>query len=160
MAEPWEMQPTDTPKSWEAFQIYRDLGKNRSLKKVAEQLKKSETIIGRWSGKHNWIERIAAWEAEQDRLIREELMKDIGTMRKRHVDIANAMLIKAARALQKMPDDEIKAADISRMVDIATKLERISRGDVGDVIEERDGGAATDPVQFYIPDNGRDNAND
>lgn len=155
-ARPWEMQPSDTPKSWEAFQVYRDLGKARSLKKVAEQLQKSETIIGRWSGKHNWQERIAAWEAEQDRLIRIELTKDIGAMRKRHVDIASAMLVKSARALQKIPDDEIKASDVSRMIEVATKLERISRGDVGDVIEERDGGEAVDPVQFYMPDNGRD----
>lgn len=162
MAEPkpWEMQETDTPKSWEAFQVYRDLGKTRSLKKVAEQLQKSETIIGRWSGKHNWQERIAAWEVEQDRLIRIELTKDIGAMRKRHADMASAMLLKAAVALKKIPDDEIKASDISRMVEVATKLERISKGDVGDVVEERQGENIADPVQFYIPDNGRDTEND
>lgn len=156
MAELWEMQPTDTVKSFEAFQVYRDLGKTRSLQQVAEKLSKSETIIKRWSAKHNWQERIAAWEAEQDRLIRIELTKDIGAMRKRHADLANAMLIKAAKALKAIPDSEIKAADISRMVDIASKLERISKGDVGEVIEERDGGQAADPVTFYMPDNGRD----
>lgn len=158
MAEnkPWERQPSDTPKSFEAFQIYRDMGKGRTLEKVAKQLKKSMTIIGRWSSKHNWIERVAAWEEEQDRLIRIELTKDIGAMRKRHADLAKSMLIKAAKALQNLPDDEIKAQDISRMVDIATKLERISKGDVGEVIEEREGGPATDPVQFYLPSNSRD----
>lgn len=155
MAQPWEMQDSDTPKSWEAFQVYRDMGKGRSLSKVAEQLKKSNTIIGRWSQKHNWVERVAAWEEEQDRLIRIELTKDIGAMRKRHADLANAMLVKAARALQRIPDDEVKASDITRMVDVATKLERISKGDVGEVIEERTGGAAEDPVVFYIPDNSR-----
>lgn len=151
----WEMQPSDTPKSWEAFQVYRDLGKSRSLKKVAEELKKSETIIGRWSGQHNWQERIAAWEAEQDRLIRIELTKDIGAMRKKHADLAHSMLVKAARALKAIPDNEIKASDVSRMVEIATKLERISKGDVGEVIEERKGEDALNPVQIYIPDNKR-----
>lgn len=156
MAQPWEMQPTDTVKSFEAFQVYRDMGKNRSIPKVAVELSKSQAIIKRWSAKHNWVERVAAWEEEQDRLIRIELTKDIGAMRKRHADIASAMLIKAARALNRIPDDEIKATDITRMVDVATKLERISKGDVGDVIEERDGGTAMDPVVFYIPDNSRD----
>lgn len=158
MAEPkpWERQPTDTQKSWEAFVVYRDFGTKRSLKKVAEELKKSETIIGRWSGKHNWVERVAAWDEEQDRLIRIELTKDIGAMRKRHADLASAMLIKAAKALAKIPEDEIKASDISRMVETASKLERLSKGDVGDVIEERDGGIAADPVTFYIPDNHRE----
>ena len=77
-------------------------------------------------------------------------------MRKRHADLASAMLVKAAKALQRIPEDEIKAGDISRMVDTAAKLERVSRGDVGEVIEERDGGSAVPAVQFYIPDNGRD----
>lgn len=43
------------------------------------------------------------------------------------------------------------------MVETASRLERLSRGDVGDVIEERDGGESVPAVQFYIPDNGRDN---
>ena len=154
MAQPWEMQPSDTPKSWEAFVVYRDMEK-RSLAKVAAKLGKSIKLIERWSQKHNWVERVAAWDDEKDRLIRVELTKDIGAMRKRHADLAAAMLVKAARAMQKIPDDEIKASDISRMIETATKLERISKGDVGEVVEERDGGTAIDPVQFYIPENGR-----
>ena len=154
MAQPWEMQSTDTPKSWEAFVVYRDMEK-RSLAKVAAKLGKSIKLIERWSQKHNWVERVAAWDEEKDRLIRVELTKDIGAMRKRHADLAAAMLVKAARAMQKIPDDEIKASDISRMIETATKLERISKGDVGEVVEERDGGTAIDPVQFYIPENGR-----
>ena len=152
--QPWEMQSTDTPKSWEAFVVYRDMDK-RSLAKVAAKLGKSIKLIERWSQKHNWVERVAAWDEEKDRLIRVELTKDIGAMRKRHADLAAAMLVKAARAMQKIPDDEIKASDISRMIETATKLERISKGDVGEVVEERDGGTAIDPVQFYIPENGR-----
>lgn len=155
MAELWEMQNTDTPKSWEAFVVYRDMEK-RSLAKVAKELGKSNALIERWSQKHNWVERVAAWDDEKDKLVRIELTKEIGKMRARHVQLAKGMLFKAAQALEKIPVEEIKASDISKLVDTATKLERISRGDVGDVIEERDGGAAEDPVTFYIPDNGRD----
>lgn len=154
--QPWELQEGETTKQFEAFCAYRDLGKTRSLQKVAEQLSKSETLIKRWSAKNKWVERVAEWENEQDRLIRVELTRDIGEMRKRHADIAKAMLVKASKAMLRLPDDEIKATDISRMVDVASKLERISRGDVGDVIEERQGEIVADPVQFYIPSNGRD----
>lgn len=154
--QPWEYQKTDTAKSWEAFQVYRDMGKKRTLAKVADELGKSTTIIQRWSSKHNWKERIEAWEVEQDRLIRIELMKDIGAMRKRHADMAEAMIVKAALAMQRIPVDEMKWSDISRMVDTAARLERLSRGDVGDVIEERVSETAMDPVVFYIPDNSRD----
>lgn len=158
--KPWERQPEETTKPFEAFCIYRDMGIDRSIRKVAAELSKSETLIARWSTKYNWVERVAAWDDEQERIEREiaqkEQAKAIREMRKRHADIANAMLLKAAKALKAIPDDEVRAGDISRMVDVAAKLERISRGDVGEVVEERNGGDATPAVTFYMPDNGRD----
>ena len=158
--KPWERRPEETTKAYEAFCIYRDMGRERSLSKVSKELNKSETLMGRWSGQHEWVKRAARWDDEQDRIEREiaqkEQAKAIRDMRKRHADLATAMLVKSARALQRIPDDEIKPGDISRMVDVASKLERISRGDVGEVVEERDGGQATPAVTFYIPDNGRD----
>lgn len=158
--QPWERRQDESTKAYEAFSTYRDMGRERSLSKVAEKLQKSDTLIGRWSRTYGWVERAAKWDDEQDRLEREiaqkEQQKAIKDMRKRHADLGQAMLIKAARALAKIPDDEIKPQDISRMVDVASKLERISRGDVGEVVEERNGGDATPAVTFYMPDNGRD----
>lgn len=158
--KPWERQDNETPKQFEAFKIYRDMGEERSLTKVAQQLKKSTTLMGRWSGINNWVERCAAWDAEQDRLLRQQQLKDIKNMRKRHADIATAMIMKAAKALKKIPDDEIKPQDVARFVDVASKLERLSRGDSSEIIEQRDGGEAVSAVQIYIPDNGRDNVED
>ena len=162
--EPWERREKETTKAYEAFCIYRDMGRERSLSKVAERLQKSDTLMGRWSRENKWVERAAKWDDEQERIEREiaqkEQAKAIKDMRKRHADLGQAMLIKAARALAKIPDDEIKPGDISRFVDVASKLERISRGDVGEVVEERDGGKATSAVTFYIPSNGRDQNNE
>lgn len=154
--EPWERQESESTKAYEAFSIYRDMGIQRSLSKVAEKLQKSFTLIGRWSRTYDWVNRAGKWDDEQNRIAREAQLEEIKKMRKRHADLASAMLIKAAAALKQIPMDEIKAGDISRMVETASKLERLSRGDVGDVIEERDGGEALPVVQFYIPDNHRD----
>lgn len=154
-AEPWERQKGESGKAYEAFAIYRDLGINRSIAKVGKTLGKSQALLERWSSAWKWVKRAAEWDAEQDRIARQTQISDIKKMRKRHSDLASAMLVKAARALQRIPEDEIKAGDVSRMVETAAKLERISRGDVGEVIEERDGGESTPVVQFYIPDNHR-----
>lgn len=158
--KPWDRRQDESSKAYEAFCIYRDMGIQRSLSKVAEKLQKSATLINRWSREKNWVKRAEAWDDEQERIEREAAQKEqakaIREMRKRHSDLAQAMLIKSARALARIPDDEIKAGDVSRMVDIASKLERISRGDVGEVIEERDGGQTQPAVTFYMPDNGRD----
>ena len=160
----WDRLPTESTKAYEAFSIYRDMGRERSLSKVAERLQKSDTLMGRWSRNFDWVERAACWDDEQDRIEREiaqrEQAQAIKNMRKRHAEIANAMLIKAAKALKRLPEDEIKPQDVSRMVDVASKLERISRGDVGEVVEERDGGTAAPSVTFYMPDNGRGETGD
>ena len=153
--EPWERQQDETSKAYEAFTVYRDLGTNRSITKTSQTLNKNRTTIAEWSTKYDWVKRAAAWDSEQDR-IRQAQVEEIKKMRKRHADIASAMLIKAAQALKNIPQDEIKPGDISRMVDVASKLERISRGDVGEVIEGGDGGQATPSVTFYMPGNGRD----
>ena len=158
--DPWERRQDEGTKPYQAFCIYRDLGTERSLAKVAKTLQKSDTLMGRWSRTYDWVERAAKWDDEQERIERiaaqKEQAREIREMRKRHADLAKVMLIKSAKALARIPDDEIKPADISRMVDVASKLERISRGDVGEVVEERDGGKAAPAVTFYIPDNFRD----
>lgn len=162
--EPWERRENETSKAYEAFCVYRDMGPDRSMRATAERLGKSQGLMEGWSAKHEWVNRASLWDDEQDRIEREiaqrEQAKAIKDMRKRHADIANAMLIKSAKALTRIPEDEISARDISRMVDVASKLERIARGDVGDVVESRDGGKAESPVTFYIPDNGRDQEDD
>lgn len=155
--EPWERQPEETAKAFQAFCAYRDMGPERSLNKLVQKLHKNRTTLGEWSGRYDWVSRCAAWDAEQDRIARQEQIKAIKAMRNRHAGMAKAMIVKAGRALNRIPDDEIKASDISRMIEVASKLERISRGDVGDVIEERNGGDAIPAVQIYIPDNGRSN---
>lgn len=158
--ELWERQEGETPRAYEAFCIYRDLGPNRSIAKTVQKLGKNKTTLEQWSAKYEWVKRATAWDAEQDRIVRQQQLEDIKKMRKQHADVAYAMILKAAQALKRIPVDEIKASDISRMVETASKLERISRGDVGEVIEERNGGDSVDPVQIYIPDNNRGREND
>lgn len=153
--EPWERQQGESTKRFEAFQRYRDMS-NRSISQVARDLSKSRQLIQRWAGENNWHERVAAWDAEQDRIARQAQTDEIKKMRKRHADLASAMLVKAAKALKNLSEEEINGMTISKMVETASKLERISRGDAGDVVEERDGGASIPVVQFYIPDNHRD----
>lgn len=155
-SELWERQPGESSKAFDAFAAYRDMPKPRSIRRVAQALGKSATLISRWSSEKEWVKRVDAWDAEQDRIARAEQTEAIKKMRKRHADLGQAMILKAARALQRIPDDEIKASDISRMVEVASKLERISRGDVGEIVEDRDGGKSEDRVQFYLPSNGRD----
>ena len=130
--EPWERQEGESAKAFEAFCIYRDLGINRSIAKVVQELGKSKALLERWSANHDWVERAAQWDAEQDRVVRQQQLDDIKKMRKRHADLAEAMLIKAARALKRIPDDEIKAGDLTKMLVLQEEIKTYPLGAVWD----------------------------
>ena len=157
---PWLRQPGEGIKPYEAFNTYMLMGTDRSLTKVANELNKSTTLMGKWSSQWKWVERVTAWDVEQERLARLDQMEAIRKMRKRHASLATSMLAKVAERMKNMQPEELSPQDVKAFVDVASKLERISRGDVGEVVEERDGGAAINPVQIYIPDNGRDDNED
>lgn len=158
--EPWERQLNESPQAFEAFAAYRDMGAARSTAKVSRKLCKSVSLMNRWSAEHDWVKRVAAWDAERDRVARETQIKDIVEMRQRHAATAKQMMDLADTALKNINPMDVTVNEISRLVESASKLERISRGDVGEVIEERDGGEAVSPVQIYIPTNNRDSSDD
>jgi hypothetical protein len=48
----------------------------RSLAAVGWKLSKSRTLLSRWSAAHGWVERVAAWDAHNDRESRNELEQE------------------------------------------------------------------------------------
>ena len=127
--ELWERQEGESAQAFQGFAAYRDMGAERSLAKVAQKLGKSKALMERWSVRWQWVVRSDAWDDELDRQTRVELKEGVTGMRKNHVNIAKAMLVKALQALQRIPADEMTPKDVSTMVDVAAKLERISRGE-------------------------------
>ena len=153
--EPWERQPEETARAFEAFCVYRDLGANRSIRKTGQELNKNCTTIGEWSSKYEWVKRVAAWDAEQDRIARAEMMADMAATRKRQRNQAKRMQEKGMALLESISLGDAKLSEIVSLLKTGMEQERIAIGDVGEVIEERSGGEAVSPVQIYIPDNNR-----
>jgi hypothetical protein len=60
---PWEQQPGESARGYQGFVVYRDLEASRSLRKVAAQLRKNDSLIERWSSKHDWVVRAHAYDA-------------------------------------------------------------------------------------------------
>ena len=137
--ELWEQQPGESGTLFAHFVFYRDMrypkvtrqvkdedGKikktttetvmdgtvpyeKRSLRKTAEALGMNKRTIANQSAKWDWVRRCEAYDAHVDRMNRE----------------AN----EAAIRLLTMPDDEISAAELARIVDVGVKVERLSRGE-------------------------------
>ncbi|MDP9257549.1 MAG: hypothetical protein M3Q31_13465 [Actinomycetota bacterium] len=65
-------------KAFQAFTVYRELGPARSIAKVAQELGKSETIVGRWSADYGWVERASEWDDYADARARERDLAERG----------------------------------------------------------------------------------
>jgi hypothetical protein len=148
----WERLPSDTDRSYEAFRIYRDLGGSRTFVKVAEQLKKSTTIIRRWSVQHSWAPRVQAWDAENDRVYAADLKTRRREMAEETISAANKIAAIALRAiekkfgpnLEKLKPNDLKPRDMLRFVESFVKLKRIALGEPTDIVEQQvNGGNVT-----------------
>ena len=157
--ELWERQPDETANAFGYFTVYRDMrypkatkqiknqdGKvtatveepvtdgsvpyvKRSLRKVAAILGMNFRTIARHSEKYDWQKRVEAYDAHVDRTIREANEAAIVKMKSEHALLAQQMIRKATKRLLTIPEDQISAAELVRMVDVAVKVERLSRGE-------------------------------
>ena len=144
--ELWEQQPGETAGSFGYFAIYRDMRypkapdgteitdgsvpfQKRSLRKLAAAVGVNFRNITRINEKYNWQKRVEAYDAHVDRTVREANEAAIVKMRTEHALLAQQMIRKATKRLLTTPEDQISAAELVRMVDVAVKVERLSRGE-------------------------------
>lgn len=69
----YDPMPKETPKSFDAYCVYRNMGKSRTLKRVSHELDKSDTLISRWSFTHSWAERVELYDIAQEQVNRKVL---------------------------------------------------------------------------------------
>lgn len=125
--KPWERQQGESAQAFEAFDLYCKMGVDRSVRKVAQELSKSETLIKRWSSRWEWQKRCREYDNE---LKRQELAEQKSAMRKmqqRQIQTAMLMQKKAVEALDKLTWEDLAPKDILRFISEGAKLERATR---------------------------------
>lgn len=145
--DPWERQPSESETHYGRFALYRDMGRERSLKQLGETLRSSGARVSQpWlyqiSSRHRWDERTRAWDNEQDRLLLALTARKRRDMAERHARLASGMIGKALAALAQLVPADLAARDLIRMIEVATRLEREALGEPGQTIAVtgRDGG--------------------
>lgn len=150
---PWERQPGETAKAFQAFRAYRDLGPARTML-AAYRLTKgkpdAKAISGgwaRWSQEHRWTERADAYDLHREQTERLEREQ---TWRERAAQVADTewdlgqQLIERAKEMLRYPLVEQRterdgrtivvkpsrwtAGDARGYVELATKLLRLATG--------------------------------
>ena len=144
----WERQENESNPAFEAFVLYRDT-RPRSLRKVADTLDKSKSLIEGWSSAHAWVTRCEKWDNELDAVSQQTQIDEVKEMKRRQISMAIHMQELAHKAFKlleaslesKNGKSAISADNSVRMADIGAKLERLNRDEpsnIGRIQEEVD----------------------
>ena len=146
---PWEQQPGESAKAFEAFAIYRDMGVERSVRKVTQRLNKSLTLIGKWSSRYNWPERARAYDRDLDRQAHAQAVREVRSMTNRHIRIAMQLQAKALEALEQLNvatlSPKMQLAFLAKATEIE-RMNRLSAAGMDDGGQQRDGAEGIEVV--------------
>lgn len=101
---PWDRQPGETSKAYEAFVIYRDMGANRTVRRTAQDLTKSEQLIKGWSSKHHWVRRVEAFDSLPARKTEEAYAEMAQRIAAQHERLATKLADRLERNLDLLPE--------------------------------------------------------
>ena len=152
----WDRLTGESSKAYAHFCLYRDMGPERSLRRMASvpECSSVRRQLNRWSSRWRWVERSQSYDDHlqlQDRLRHERERKDMLT---RHGKIAVLGQNLVVKGIEKLLADveqgkrDLSASDASRLLDVAVKIERLSRGEPTEISEL--GGSDEHPVRLNI----------
>lgn len=102
--KPWSRQKGETSKAYAAFEVYRDMGEDRTTRAVAKHLSRSEALIKGWSSKWSWPERARAWDSVPSETVAEayaDMARDIAAQ---HRELSDKLMKRLSRNLDLMPE--------------------------------------------------------
>jgi hypothetical protein len=141
--KPWERQPGESEKAFEAFSLYLNMGADRTITAVVKQLEKSRSLIDRWKARWEWSDRVREYDNDKERQARKEAEKGLRDMYARQTKIAMSVQTKALQALDALNPEDMSVKDIKEYIKMATDLERLNRSFAAGQHEEKAANAHT-----------------
>lgn len=143
---PWERNQ-ESPEAWAAFVQYRDAGAERSVRSVARALDKSATLIAKWSVKHHWVDRVAAWDAHCDEQNRKAMDKARAKMAADQAKAGRATWEKALEEILKRAPSDARWQDLVALLAQGVKIERLALGESTEATRAEVSGPNGSPVK-------------
>lgn len=139
----WELQDCDTPKSFDAFCRYRNLGKTRTLTQAAALAGAGGRTVVKWYNAHGWKDRVLAYDAYMQDVraleiesaykmqVKEEAKKTVDLIFKAKRIVEHDLSVLLARAEAQQEGDRemvLDRATAVKLLDRVTILERLTTG--------------------------------
>jgi len=148
---PWERQYGESHQAFEAFHEYCLLGNSRSIRTLSQRLNKSVPLLGKWSSKWKWQDRVRAYD---NMLIRQEMetaKQEIAEMRKRQIEIGKFFQSKGIDAIREKVknEDKLVAEELRDLMNLVVKgmqMETEARLNGLDMIGNKEDGERNDGI--------------
>ena len=143
--QPWDrsIETRETPTAYRAFMDYCRMGLSCSLRALlarytqqahnVDPTEKPPTTywwtLCDWSKRHEWHPRVPYWDANQERLRTEQSNQVIADMNRRQAQLGMMGQQKGIAKLQSLIGTELTVGEAIRLLDVATKIERVARGE-------------------------------
>src|SRR5438132_2063643 len=159
--QPWNRQVGESSKAYAHFCLYRDMGQERSLRNLARHAESMPDVnqLKRWSSRWNWVERCQKYDdhlLHQDRLRQEKERREMVSRHARIAVLSQNLVVKGIEKLVAEVEQgrhDLSASDASRLLDVAVKIERLSRGEPTEISEL--GGSDEHPIRVNLEDRAR-----
>lgn len=132
----WERQPGESPKAWQAFQVFRDMGEERGVYAVRNKAGFSTSYqqLQKWAERFRWIERAAAYDRMIDRKRQRAHIEEVEAMARRQVDIGRVLQerglawVKEQLESAEQREKALTSSTALRFIDKGVDLEREGLG--------------------------------
>lgn len=131
---PWDRRPSETPQAFEAFALYRDMGQGRTIERVARILDKHHTNVAKWSARHDWVARAAAFDAVAERRAADGVLEEEVAVRIRQAEAARVFQQRAVQRFASLDPDTMSARDAILAFRVGASEERKALG-IADKVE-------------------------
>jgi hypothetical protein len=160
----FEQQPHESNKAFAAFKTYLELGPERSLADAGDKLGKSKRMMEKWSRKFDWPARVQAHTAhlsDIERQTAESLAVQAGTdwakrqeqHREDEWQTRSELISLAREAIDRWKKNTARCGTlegIARLLDLASKLGRVSSGLSLEPVEKPQEGDAAFMIQIEV----------
>ncbi|MFF9265869.1 hypothetical protein [Streptomyces longwoodensis] len=146
----WDRQPGESAKRWGQFCVYRDLGRTRTLKRVAERLNVTHRTAQQYAHSFRWSTRAEAFDRHMDEQWVAAIQERQRRMVQDHLKLAAEFHGKAMDAITSLVGQNLNATETVRVATAYSQLIRFALGepDQNVSITGRGGG----PVRFsHVP---------
>jgi hypothetical protein len=127
--KPWERIPGEGERAYTAFTHYRDLGSERNLRRVGQDLGKSRQAIEELSHRWNWVERVLAYDDHLDQQALATVEKEYRRMALRQARLGMRLQGYGDKEITRLEsqDEELDADTARKLIATGAQLERDSR---------------------------------